>query len=176
MKLAKFILIILLFASNSLVFAKDSPRELLDSLSEEIGTFRADKASSGYKNAYRKYRSKDIHINIELHEVLIPLKDGCDSKELEEIRQMHLNNAKDTTIQVGYDGEKEVVLENGPKIKLIFVRFLSSDYSKIMADLYLTGIKGYICKIWVTRFGLVVGQKEKKVDEGLRVILSELIE
>jgi len=176
MKFLKFTLIILLFAASPLVFAKDSPRELLDSLSDEIGTFRADKASSAYKNAYRKYRSKDIHINIELHEVLVRLKDGHDSRELQEIRQAHLNNVNDTTIKVGYDGEKEVDLGNGQKIKLLFVRLLSSDYSKIMADLYLTGIKGYICKIWVTRFGLVIGQKEKKVDAAIRAILSELIE
>jgi len=176
MKSVKFILIILLLVSNSLASAKDSPRELLDSLPEEIGAFRADEASSAYMNAYRKYRSKDIHINIELHEVAVALKDGCDSAELQEIRQVHLNSAKDTTIKVGYDGEKELDLEGGKKIKLLFCRLLSSDYSKIVADLYLTGIKGYICKIWVTRFGLVVGQKEKKVDEALRVIFSELIE
>ena len=176
MKSVKCILIIALLISCGLAFAEDSPKELLDSLPDEVGSFRADEVSSAYGNAYRKYRAKDIHINIELHEVLVSFKDGHDSKELQEIRQIHLNTAKDTTIQVGFDGEKEIDLGNGKKIKLLFVRLLSSDYSKILADLYLTGIKGYICKIWVTRFGLIAGQKEKKVDEALRVIFSELTE
>jgi hypothetical protein len=170
------LIIIVLFLYCGLAFAKDSPQELLNSLPDEVGSFRADEVSSVYGNAYRKYRAKDIHINIELHEVAVALRDGNDSKELRQIRQVHLNNAKDTTINVGFDGEKEIDLGNGKKIKLLFVRFLSSDYSKILADLYLTGIKGYICRIWVTRFGLVVGQKEKKVDEALRVIFLELTE
>lgn len=176
MKLINFILIILLVIPGTLLFAKDSPKELLDSLSDEIGSFRADNTSSANKSAYRKYRSTDIHINIELHEVLIPLKDGDDSDELRKVRQVHLDNVKDTTINVGYDGEKELDLGNGEKIKILFVRLLSSDYSKVIADLYLTVIKGYVCKIWITRFGLIVGQKEKKVDAALASILSELRE
>lgn len=176
MKSAVSILIITFLISCGLALAEDSPKDLLDSLPDVIGSFRADEVSSVNKNAFRKYRAKDIHINVELIEVFVQLKDGHDSKELQEIRQVHLNNAKDTTINVGFDGDKEIDLGSVGKIKLLFVRLLSSDYSKVLADLYLTGIKGYICKIWVTRFGLVVGQKEKKVDEALRVILSELTE
>jgi hypothetical protein len=176
MRSVKSILIIALLVSCGLAFAKDSPEELLNSLPDEIGSFRADAVSSIYGNAYRKYRAKDIHINIELHEVAVTLPDGYDSKELRQIRQVHLNNAKDTTINVGFDGEKEIDLGSGKKVKLLFVRFLSSDYSKVMADLYLAGIKGYICKIWITRFGLVAGQKEKKVDQALRAIFLVLTE
>ena len=174
MRLIKSILIIALLLSCRLAFAKQSPKELLDSLPDQIGSFRADEATITDKNAYRKYRAKDIHINVELLEVAAALRDDVDSEELQEIRQVHLNNAKDTTIKVGSDRAKEIDLGGGKKIELLFIRLLSSDYSKVLADLYLTGIKGYVCKIWVTRFGLLAGQKEKNIDEALRVIFSEL--
>ena len=175
MKLVKFILIVLLVVSHTLVFAKDSPRELLDCLPDEIGVFRADKALRTDKNVRRKYRFKDIHINVELYEMSVPIEDGYNSKKIQEIKKLHLKSARDTTIKVGYEGGKAINLVSGGKVKFHFSRFLTTDYTRILLDLYLTGIKGYVCKIWVTREGVISFRKEKRIEEAVRVVFSELI-
>ena len=176
MKLLKIILIILLVVSHARLFAKDSPQELLDCLPDEIGVFRAEKAVRSDKNIRRKYRFKDSQINVELYEPGVAIKDGYGSKKIQEIKKLHLKSARDTTIKVGYEGGKAMNLVSGGEIKFLFARFLTTDYKRILLDLYLTGIKGYVCKIWVTREGVISFRKEKRIEEAVRVIFSELME
>jgi len=175
MKFLKFILIVFLGFSNALVFAKDSPQELLDRLPDEIGLFRADKVLQIDKSVRRKYRYKDIRINVELYELPVSIKDGYDSKKIQKIKELHLKSARDTTMKIGYEGGKVMNLVSGGRVKFLFSRFLTSDYSRILSDLYLTGIRGYVCKIWVTREGVISFRKEKRIADAVRVIFSELM-
>jgi len=174
MKIVKFILIGLLVFSSAPLFAKDAPKELLDCLPDEIGLFRADKALRTDKNIRRKYRFKDSQINVELYELPAKIKDGYSSKNIQEIKKIHLKSARDTTLKVGYEGGKVMKLAGGGKIKYLFSRFLTTDYKRILLDLYLTGIKGYVCKIWVTREGVISFRKEKRIQDAVRIIFSEL--
>lgn len=175
MRLVKLILIILLVIPNASLFAQDLPKGLLDDLPEEIGVFHADKALRTDKNVCRKYRFRDAHINVELYELSARIKDGYNSREIHKIKELHLKSARDTTMKVGYEGGKAMNLVGGGKIKFLFSRFLTTDYSKILLDLYLTGIKGYVCKIWVTREGIISFRKEKRIADAVRVIFSELM-
>lgn len=174
MRLFRFIFIILLVAVTS-AFAKDSPEELLDGLPDVIGAFCAERAVRSDKNIHRNYRFKDIHINVELYEMGTPIKDGYDSKEIKEIRDLHLKSARDTTLKVGYEGGKMMNLVGGGRVKFLFSRFLTHDYTRILLDLYLTGVKGYVCKIWVTREGVISFRKEKRIEDTVRIIFSRLI-
>jgi hypothetical protein len=175
MKLVKFILIIVLVISSAPLFAKDLPKELLDCLPDEIGVFHADAARRSDKNVRRKYRFKDAQINVELYEPPARIKDGYSSKEIQKIKELHLKSARDTTMKIGYEGGKAIKLPSGGKIKFLFARFLTTDYSRILLDLYLTGIKGYVCKIWVIREGVISFRKEKRIEDTVRVIFSELV-
>ncbi len=175
MKIIKLAVVILLVIVNTLAFAKDLPKELLDCLPKEIGVFYADKAQRSVKNIHRKYRFKDIHINVELYELPVPVENGYKSKKIQEIKALHLKSARDTTIKVGYEGGKAINLLGGGRVKFLFSRFLTSDYTRILLDLYLTGIKGYVCKIWVIREGVISFRKEKRIQDAVRVIFSELM-
>ena len=175
MKIVRFILIITLIASSAPLFAKDLAKELLDSLPDEIGVFNSDTALRTDKNIRRKYRFRDAQINVELYELPVPIKDGYASKEIQKIKELHLKSARDTTMKIGYEGGKALKLLSGGKIKFLFSRFLTTDYSRILLDLYLTGIKGYVCKIWVTREGVISFRKEKRIEDAVRVIFSELV-
>lgn len=175
MKLFRFILVILFVALAAQLFAKDAPEEMLDRLPGEIGVFNADKTMRADKNVRRKYRFKDSHINVELYELAVAVKDGYDSRDIRKIKELHLKSARDTTMKVGYEGGKVMNLINGGKVKYLFSRFLTTDYSRILMDLYLTGIKGYVCKIWVTREGVISFRKEKRIQDAVRVIFSELM-
>jgi hypothetical protein len=174
MKLLKIILIILLVSSPALLFAQDSPGELLDCLPDEVGLFKAGKVVLTDKNIRRKYRFKDSQINVELYDMAASIKDGYSSKKIQEIKKLHLKSARDTTIKVGYEGGKVMKLAGGGRVKYLFSRFLTTDYKRILLDLYLTGIKGYVCKIWVTREGVISFRKEKRIQDAVRVIFSRL--
>lgn len=184
------LLVIFVLAANTQVFAKEPPEVILQSLPMQIKTFTAEKpvsyedkrlgASIGYTDSI-----DHIAITVYLYDLGSGyVADGINSQiitaknmavaEIKKVESMgYYTNVKNIA-----DGQTYFQLDAGNSLKLLKISF-SYDFhyenkkpELVASDLYLVGLKGYICKIRVTRPAIMKKEAEKRTQETLETLVS----
>jgi hypothetical protein len=174
-------------------FAKDHPESILRSLPASIKTYIAgerisyqDKrlgASIGYNS------SSGISVTIYLYDLgATGIKDGIDSAIIIDSKNMAVADIREAESSGFYrnviilsDKQKSLELKDGTKIALLHMSFTyllnnpyTGDVSTVVSDLYLTALKGYVCKVRVSRPAGLAKEDEGGITEMLRELFSYL--
>lgn len=175
---------------SALAVAKDLPEDILVLLPSRIENFIAETprtyqdkrlgASLGYNT------SDHITVTIYIYDQGVQnIEDGVGS----EIIKISKESAMEEIIayeRMGYwrnvnkvaDKETEFDIGEGKKLKVLYVSYscdaidgYSENYIPTISDLYITGVKDYICKMRISR---PVGRDEAEIQNVIETVLAEI--
>jgi len=193
MKLSKVLLTVALSVLFIFpVIAKEPPEKILQSLPTIVESFIAENvhvyenpaagASLGYNDL------SNTTITFYLYDGGISnVEDGIASKEISEVKASVTNeieNGKNwANVSLAFDGKKEIKLDSGKQIPVLFTQFLLQDSRRtkktdpfFRSDLYLVGAKGYICKMRITRKSDLPPAKEQEIEKFVAKSYSKILE
>ena len=191
-KVLFFLIIVILVCSNS-SFAKEGPESILKNMPKEVGEFESGRlivygdehlgAALGYRD---KYLTDITFFIYDLgHD---DIKEGPDSSIVENAKKMAIEDIKTfesrgnyINVRVLLDADRVFELENGKNIETKWTVF---SYDKInpnvkeiipvISEVYITGLKGHICKIRVTRLSDLDVDKVTELQKVLEVMLVSI--
>ena len=170
-------------------FAKEPPQNLLASLPAQVKTFTAEApqayedkrfgVSIGYNDP------SGTSITLYLYDLGVQdIPDGISSEIIRRAKEEAIGEVKEVEklgiyshIEVATDKEIDFGLDAGKTLKMLYVSFsysLKNQYFlPIFSDMYLTGFKGYLCKIRISR-PEIQKEKEDEIKETIKTLLSTL--
>jgi len=175
-------------ASISPLAAKEAPEQLLESLPPTVEAFVArtpylyDDPRAGASRGYND--PSGIAITLYLYDLgLGDIEDGITAKVLLEDKENVIDEIRNSwrNVSVVTDGIRDVDLGKGRKVPVLFTQFSfqapdegPGSADPLRSELYLLGMKGYICKIRITRFASTPEKKEQEIDKVVSTLLSRL--
>lgn len=182
------LLLVILFSTPAL--AKNTPEEILVLLPLQIESFIAQPEPITYSDkrlgASLGYNAPDqTVITVYLYDQGIQdIKDGIDSEIIQTSRETSMEEMK-VNERMGYwrnvkkITDEEIEFNIGKKdLKVLYVSYscdANDGYSEkgipLISDLYVTGLKNYICKIRITR---LADSDEAKSQNVIEAILAEI--
>jgi hypothetical protein len=169
-------------------FAKESPEDILRSLPPQIKSYNAtdivsyeDKrlgASLGYNSP------AGIALNLYLYDLGVEdIKEGTDAEVISASKSMAVAEIMGfySNVKIISDTEKTWKLNGRSEVKLLFLSLtyiMTNPYtggsSSVVSDLYVTGLRGLICKVRISRPAGLGREDEDGITEMLRVMFSYL--
>lgn len=188
-----FTLVLLLVLFVSVAKAKEPAEEILAALPVSIGSFAAgtlqvyDKPGLGASIGYNDI-SAGIALTLYLYDDGIDnIADGSASTEVLLTKETAINDIMmyiqntSTDFEIITDTNKELELGGGRRLGVLFTQFsynssnpFTGEQEKLYSDLYLTGLKGYFCKIRITRLASIYTEEEKEIEKVVRELLTRL--
>lgn len=191
----KKLLLIAVFVAFTFVnaLAKESPETILRSLPSQISSYSATDivpyedvrlgASLGYNHP------AGIVVTLYLYDLgEKDIREGIDSEIIAASKDMAVADIREAE-KMGYYGKVTVVsdamktlkLSGGREIKLLFLSLTyllnnpnTGESSPVASDLYLTGLRGFICKVRISRPSGLGKTDEDGIAEMLNDLLSAL--
>lgn len=191
----KKILLIAVFIAFTFVnaLAKESPEAILRSLPAQIRSYSATDIVS-YED--RKFGSSlnysnpaGVAVTVYLYDLGVEdIADGPDTEVIALSKSMAIADILEqekmglySNVVIIFDGEKSLNLKGGKAIKLVSVVLsyqLNNPYtgerSSVASDLYLTGLRGFICKVRISRPSGLGKTDEDGIAEMLNGLFSVL--
>lgn len=189
-RLVFFIVLWQLFFAQAI--AKELPEKILQSLPEKIENFIAMRDASSYDDtrlgASRGYNDADsgIVVTIYLYDLgARGIEEGIGSEIVNEAREGTMKELEHLE-GIGYYKNVKIISEGKMKLPLKqneSLELLTAVYSfvsvgdlkepiTVHSELFLVGMKGYICKVRVTRSPEITEEKEKELKRVIGVLLS----
>ena len=190
LKVILAIVFITFFPGNA--FAKEPLQNLLVSLPAHVKTFTAETpqvyedekfgVSIGYNDP------AGTSITLYLYDLAVQdIPDGISSEIIRSAKEEAIGELKEveksglySDVKITVDQEIDFGLDAGKTLKMLFVSFsynmkdqYSTEVLPIFSDMYLTGFKGYICKIRISR-PEIQKEKEDEIKETIKTLLSTL--
>jgi len=187
------LMLILVTSIATPVNAKESPEVILRSLPAQIKTFIAEDplsyddkrlgASIGYNDP------GGIAMTVYLYDLGGgDVEDGVGSEMIKTSKEQAIEDIRQSESMGYYSGVKIISdnqtifdLGEGKSLKVLFISLsyilnnpLISNQQQVASDLYLVGLKGYICKIRVSRPAVKEREQEGRIQEALATLLSVL--
>ncbi|GEM_PF-3474071 len=172
---------------------KQLPEDILKTLPKKIETFDAEMpntfgdkrlgASIGYND------KEDTAITAFLYDYgYADIEDGIFSEIINTSKESAIEDVKEYekrgyygNVKIISDGRKEFILNGKNTIDTLWTSYSYEiidprvkGFASVISDLYIVGLRGYICKIRVTRSEIAGDRKKQEIDEVLRTILSAL--
>ncbi|MDP3803991.1 MAG: hypothetical protein Q8Q87_00400 [Candidatus Omnitrophota bacterium] len=187
-KLILAVALMMLIPSQSL--AKESPESMFMSLPVQIKTFVAG-APVSYPDkrlgASIGYNSPTLTaITVYLYDQGIEnVEDGIDSDVIRQSKEMAMNDIREVermgiyrNVEIIADDKAEFDIGGTDPLKMLFASYScdmvdqdSGGSYHVISDLYVAGMKGYICKVRITRSP---DANEAEIKEVLTAIFSKI--
>lgn len=192
----KKLLLIAVFVAFTFVnaLAKESPETILRSLPSQISSYSATDivpyedrklgASLSYSNP------AGVAVTVYLYDLGVEdIADGPDTEIIAVSKRMAIADIREqeklglySNVVIIFDGEKNLHLKGDKAIKLVSVVLsyqLNNPYTgeqslSFASDLYLTGLRGFICKVRISRPSGLGKTDEDGIAEMLNDLLSAL--
>jgi hypothetical protein len=194
MLMKKFILTVMFMAAlAATAFAKDPPETILQSLPTQFKSFTAEEpflyndkrlgASIGYND------QAGTAITVYLYDLGAgDIETGAGSQIVKMAKEGAIADIKQAE-QMGYysnfnivsDKQMDFDIGEGKSLQILFVSCtyeftneLTGIKQQVASSIYLTGLKGYICKIRVSRPADMDKDREEGIRDILRILLLDL--
>jgi len=175
------------------VQAKEPPEAILQSLPDRVKTFIASDTVSYDEpglGASRGYNDPDgIVITLYLYDLgVLNVEDGVTSEIILAAKEHAIEDIRQAE-SMGYYNRVQIISDrqilfdpgDGRSLKMLSTKLsyimknpVTAEQHQVASDLYLTGLRGYICKIRVSRAAAREKEWENRIEDALYTLLSIL--
>ena len=177
-------------------FAKEAPEEILRFMPQKIGQFVAERSVIAYEDktmgaslGYNSSVTFGTVLTVYLYDLgQGNIKDGIDSKiivqakkeAVEEVKSVEKEYRMSRNLKLLSDSQVDFVIEKGKSLKMLVTSFSfeatnpldGSSLGKRVSYMYVTGARGYICKIRATTSS---SDEAKEIQEAAKMIFSKIL-
>ncbi|MDD4203055.1 MAG: hypothetical protein PHQ52_06270 [Candidatus Omnitrophica bacterium] len=194
MKKILYFLIVALFVFSDQLFAKEAPEQLLIKMPKEVGGFKSGRmimygdVRLGYSLEYRD--EEDSQVIFYIYDLgNSTIEEGISSPVIEEVKNTAIEELKRPKVRDNFgnvkvllDADKVFEMENGSMIETKWIIctydvFIpeSEKFISVISEIYVTGVKGNICKIQLTRLKDMDEQRQSEVEKALEMMISSIV-